>query len=108
MVFPVTNKDVSVRHNLALYGFPGLKQGCFRSETLHSMVFPVTNKDVSVRHNRHTLEALELAVIGTPTAERLHEDSLSGEDLDSIISAVCHYDVTVFIYCHAPWKFEFS
>merc|ERR1719431_681119 len=66
MVFSVTDVNTSVQkpctlwfsrsqtrmfpfRNLAPYGFPGHKQGCFRSETLHSMVFTVSNKDVSVQ-----------------------------------------------------------
>ena len=62
------------------------------------MVLAIADNDVAVGLDSDAFETLELTVGRPPTAERLHEDTFSVENLDAVVTWIGHDDVALVIY----------
>lgn len=74
------------------------------SKDLHSVVFTVADENVSVGHNGYTLQAFEFTVSGSPASKGSQERTIGMEDLNAVVAAISHKDVTLVIHSHASEK----
>ena len=68
------------------------------------MVLPVGHQDVALGVDRNALQPLELPVALSPPAKGPEEGAIRVEDLDPVVSRVCHKDVTLLIYSYSSAK----
>ncbi|GBM90422.1 hypothetical protein AVEN_72329-1 [Araneus ventricosus] len=72
------------------------------------MILPIADDDTAPTGDGQPLEAFELAVSGTPSAERLQEGAVRLEDLDPVVAAVTHDDVPLVVDGHPLRELELA
>ena len=75
------------------------------SEHLDPVVFPIRHQDVAIGVDRDPFETLEFSGPGSPAPKASEEGSIGVKDLDPVVPAVSHENVTLVVNSNSSAKY---